>query len=213
MRTNLLTLALVATTALAAVPASARDRDYRDRETFVVTPNQVVDMADARIAQLKADLRLNPDQDKNWGSLQNALHAMAQRRADRMTKLREQRSAAATETAPGTTAPGPTAAPANLDPNAPPADMRDREARDRDARDRDTRDRADRDSRDRAAPDMVAEMRRQADAMTDRAEDYRKFADAAVPLYGSLDEGQKRRFVAFAQRNLMEEPDGPAYRR
>ena len=63
----------------------------------------------------------------------------------------------------------------------------------------------DRDNRDRA-PDLVAEMRDRADIMTARADDFRKFADAAGPLYGSLDDRQKRRFLAFVQMNMMDDP-------
>ena len=36
--------------------------------------NQVADEVDARLAQLKADLRLTSDQDKSWSGLQSALH-------------------------------------------------------------------------------------------------------------------------------------------
>lgn len=187
--------ALLSATALTSVPLAAQDRGRND--TFVVTSNQVVDMADARIAQLKADLRLTPDQDKNWGSLQTALHDMAQRRADRMQQMREQRSAASA----ATTTPAPTAvtpAPAS-DPNARPRDdLRDNRDN-RDMRDR----RADRD-RD-AAPDVVAELRRRADEMTAKADDFRKFADASGPLYASLDESQKGRFLAFTQRNMIDD--------
>jgi LTXXQ motif family protein len=38
------------------------------------TDNQIVNDVDARIAWLKAELRLTPDQEKNWSSLQTALH-------------------------------------------------------------------------------------------------------------------------------------------
>lgn len=198
MRNVILGGVLLATTAIVtAVPLAAQDRGRGD--TFVVTSNQVVDMADARIAQLKADLRLTPDQDKNWGSFQTALHDMAQRRADRMQQMREQRSAAA-NTAAATPAPN-AVTPAN-DPNARPRDdLRDN----RDVRER----RADRDrDRDRdadRAPDIVADMRRQADDLTAKADDYRKFADASGPLYTSLDDGQKGRFLAFTQRNMMDD--------
>lgn len=221
MRQFLLATALMAGVAtLAATPLSAHDR-YRDRDrddVVRITPNQVVDMADARIAQLKAELRLTPDQDKNWGTFQNALHDMAQRRADRMTRTREQRNsqtdAPATTTsttnnssttnsaapaAPGT--PITPAAPVVSDPN-PPRARSDRD--DRDARDA-------RDNRD-AAPDIVADMRYRADIMSARADDFRKFADAAGPLYGSLDDRQKRRFLGFVQNSLLDDPEMAAMR-
>ncbi|WP_041778413.1 Spy/CpxP family protein refolding chaperone [Beijerinckia indica] len=36
--------------------------------------NQIVNEVDARIARLKANLQLTPDQEKNWSGLQTALH-------------------------------------------------------------------------------------------------------------------------------------------
>jgi hypothetical protein len=36
--------------------------------------NQIANDVDARIARLKADLRLTSDQEKNWGGLQTVLH-------------------------------------------------------------------------------------------------------------------------------------------
>jgi hypothetical protein len=50
-------------------------------------------------------------------------------------------------------------------------------------------------------------MRREADYLTDRAADLRKLADAAGPLYGSLDEGQKRRFIQYLRSDRDEERD------
>src|SRR5580765_5877266 len=99
MRHFLLMTALTAgVTAMTAAPLAARDRD-RD-EVFRITPNQIVDMADARIAQLKADLRLTHEQYKNGGTFQSARHDMAQQRADRMTKMREHRAARVYQTNP-----------------------------------------------------------------------------------------------------------------
>jgi hypothetical protein len=46
-------------------------------------------------------------------------------------------------------------------------------------------------------PDVITRLRQGADAMTTRAADLKKLADAAEPLYKSLDEGQKRRFGAL----------------
>jgi hypothetical protein len=84
-------LTLCATT-MAPSGLSARDRHDRD-EMSEPTTNQMIDLADARIARFKADLRLTPDQEKNWDAVQTALHDMAKRRADRMLKLREDRAA------------------------------------------------------------------------------------------------------------------------
>ncbi|WBJ98801.1 Spy/CpxP family protein refolding chaperone [Methylocystis parvus] len=80
--------------AATVLPASALAHDRRDGDEMCrQTVNQILDVADARIARFKAELRLTAEQDKNWDSTQKALHDMAQRRADRMLKLREQRAA------------------------------------------------------------------------------------------------------------------------
>ena len=44
------------------------------------------------------------------------------------------------------------------------------------------------------AADAIGRLRRGADALSTRATALKKLADAADPLYRSLDEGQKRRF-------------------
>jgi hypothetical protein len=46
-----------------------------------------------------------------------------------------------------------------------------------------------------ARPDAIARLRRGADAMASRGENLKKLADAAEPLYQTLDEGQKHRFA------------------
>ena len=46
--------------------------------------------------------------------------------------------------------------------------------------------------------DPIALMRRRADAMTEAATVVRQLADAAEPLYRSLDDSQKRRMIALA---------------
>jgi hypothetical protein len=43
--------------------------------------------------------------------------------------------------------------------------------------------------------DAIEQMRKKADAQMERAGDWKKLADAAQPLYASLDERQKRRFA------------------
>jgi len=44
-------------------------------------------------------------------------------------------------------------------------------------------------------PDALDDMRKRADFQIERSNDLKKFADAAQPLYGSLDEQQKSRFA------------------
>jgi hypothetical protein len=81
--------------AMAIAPSSVSARDRRDcAKLNEPTANQVIGLADASIARFKADLRLTPDQEKNWGPIQTVLHDMAKRRADRTLKLHDDRAAA-----------------------------------------------------------------------------------------------------------------------
>ena len=69
---TLFTAAVLLTGTALAGPAVARDRsDRSDRSEF--TANQMADQAAARAAQLKADLRLTPEQDKNWPAFEVAV--------------------------------------------------------------------------------------------------------------------------------------------
>ena len=101
--------------------------------------------ADARIAAVRAGLKLTPDQEKLWPPVETAVKEFAKLRIDR----------------------------ANARMNA----MRD-------------------DSRDRQRPDdPVARLRERAEAMGATAAAMKKIADAADPLYKTLDDGQKRRLA------------------
>ena len=101
--------------------------------------------ADARIAAVRAGLKLTPDQEKLWPPVETAVKEFAKLRIDR----------------------------ANARMNA----MRD-------------------DSRDRQRPDdPVARLRERADTMATTAAAMKKIADAADPLYKTLDDGQKRRLA------------------
>jgi hypothetical protein len=99
-------------------------------------------MTDARVAALKAALRLTPEQEKSWPAVEAAIRDLAKERVDRISERRA-------------------------------------------ARDRTT---------NAPRPDVVERMRRGADAMSTRAASLKKLADAADPLYKSLDDSQKRRF-------------------
>ena len=104
-------------------------------------------MTDARIAGLKAGLKLTPDQEKNWPALEKALRDQAKARSDRF---------------------------------------------------------AARASADRPH-DIVERLKLRADNMTQRGAALKQVADAATPLYQSLDEGQKKRFAMLARL------DGPRF--
>ncbi len=109
-------ITLVATTAIAGATlmstASAqqgrsvpeRDRPAvsqveRDRPTVI----QIVAYDDARIARLKADLRLNKDQDGNWGKFESALKDISKERADRFVAWTDERAKRAVSTDPAAT--------------------------------------------------------------------------------------------------------------
>ncbi|GLK70444.1 Spy/CpxP family protein refolding chaperone [Ancylobacter dichloromethanicus] len=100
-------------------------------------------MSDARIAALKAGLRLSAEQEKLWPALETALQQAAKERMDRRAERRAEQA----------------------------------------------------DRPDGERPDVIERLRAQADGMIGRGETMKKVADAAAPLYDSLDEGQQRRFA------------------
>jgi hypothetical protein len=101
-------------------------------------------LTDARIAGLKAGLKLTAEQEKNWPAVEAAIRELAKQRADRMAARRDARQGA--------------------------------------------------DAQARQRPDAIERLRRGSEAMTTRAAGLKRLADAAEPLYKSLDEGQKQRF-------------------
>ncbi len=111
-----------------------------------MNPEDRAAFADARIAAVKAGLKLTPDQDKLWPSVEAAVRDFAKLRIDR----------------------------ANARMNA----QRD-------------------DSKDSQKPqqDPVTRLRERADNMAATASAMKRIADAADPLYKTLDDGQKRRLA------------------
>ncbi|MDJ1158487.1 Spy/CpxP family protein refolding chaperone [Chelatococcus sp. SYSU_G07232] len=105
-----------------------------------MTPEDFSALTDARIAALKAGLKLTTEQEKNWPALEVALRDTAKARAERFAKMREER----------------------------------REAREE--------------------PNPIERLRMHAEMMSSGAANMKKIADAAEPLYKSLDDAQKRRF-------------------
>jgi hypothetical protein len=61
--------------------------------------------------------------------------------------------------------------------------------------------RSERDAR-KVRLDDIDEMRREADAYTVQAAELRQIADAAQPLYDTLDDHQRRRLVQFVREDL-----------
>jgi LTXXQ motif family protein len=99
---------------------------------------------DARIAAVKAGLKLSADQEKLWPPVEAAVRDFAKLRIDRA--------------------------------NARMTAERD-------------------DSKDSQRPDPVTRLRDRAETMATTAAAMKKIADAADPLYKTLDEGQKRRLA------------------
>jgi hypothetical protein len=96
---------------------------------------------DARIAALKAGLKLTPDQEKNWPALEKAMRDQAKAHSDRF-------AARASAERPH---------------------------------------------------DMVERLKLRAETMTQRGAALKQVADAAGPLYQSLDDAQKHRFTILAR--------------
>jgi len=107
-----------------------------------MNPEDRAAFADARIAAVKAGLKLTPDQEKLWPPVEAAVRDLAKLRIDR----------------------------ANARMNAEQNDSQDTQK------------------------DPVARLRERADTMATTAAAMKKIADAADPLYKSLDDGQKQRF-------------------
>jgi len=128
--------ALVTGTALTG-PALAQNRSRHPE----LTANQTTDQIDARIARMRADLRLTPEQENNWAGFETAMRDNGKRRTDHEVTLRADR---AKQTGP---------------------------------------------------VDIIQQMRTGADSMTQRAAAQKKLADAAQPLFSSLNEQQKKRFT------------------
>jgi hypothetical protein len=129
---------------------SAVDRERWDRE---LSANQINDQFAARTARIKADLRLTPEQAKNWPAVESAVKDIGKRNADLQTALRTER--------------------AQL----------------------------------KGLFDVIQQMREEARFLGERSVDQKALADAAQPLYASLNEQQKRRFARELQ-GLGHWPEG-----
>jgi hypothetical protein len=105
-----------------------------------MTAEQIVSNTDANIQRIKEELKLTPEQEKNWTAFTSAMHYLGHNGADRLN-LRIAR--------------------AKRDP----------------------------------PDDIIEQMRNEAQFLDDRALDQRHVADAAEPLYASLDDKQKQTFI------------------
>jgi hypothetical protein len=133
----LLTAAAMVAGSAPTAPVVARDRPDRTE----LAPNQIAAQVDARIARIKADLRLTAEQEKNWSAFESALRDIDKKQVDRQIAQRAERSA------------------------------------------------------QKGPIDVIELMRKDAEFMSARAVDQKALADAAQPLYASLDDQQKRRLA------------------
>ncbi len=137
------TLMLVTTAALLAGTTMTGSAIARDRsERTELTAGQITDQASARAAQMKVDLRLTADQDKNWSGFETAVVDMWKKQAERRVAWRDAHA-----------------------------------------------------KQEQGGVDLIEGMRKDADEQIDQANARKKLADAAQPLYASLDDQQKRRFA------------------
>jgi hypothetical protein len=138
--------AIAGIAALAIAGSTAVYAQHRpwSHEHMQMSPEDRAAFTDARIAAVKAGLKLTPDQEKLWPPVEAAVRDFAKLRIDR----------------------------ANARMNA------------------------ERDSQDSQKPnDPVARLRDRADTMVATATAMKRIADAADPLYKTLDDGQKRRLA------------------
>ena len=170
--------AVMGVAAAIVVPLSygAQGRETR-AERSASTISQSTDRAEARIAILKADLRLSADQAQHWAGLESALNDIAAKRAKRWAESNDLQTGRASSNVPV----------------APETSITEDEQR----RDTDS----ERDARN-ARLDDIGEMRRDADAYTVQAAELRQIADAAQPLYDTLDDHQRHRLVQFVREDL-----------
>jgi hypothetical protein len=139
--------------------------------------NQIADLVDARIAQLKASLRLTVEQDGSWGGVETALHdygvGLVRSRYDYQARIDETRDGMRRWR----------------------DDRRGEEGRSADKRSDETAT-----AGPVSAPSSeIAMMRWEADDLAQRAILLRKVADAVDPLFTSLGDRQRRMLIRFME--------------
>ncbi len=118
---------------------STSGRSRYDRAEL--SANQISNEFAARTARIKADLRLTPEQEKNWPGFESAMSDMGKRYGDRQTAMQTDRT------------------------------------------------------QQKAPADVIEQLHDEAQFLSERSADRKTLADAAQPLYSSLDDQQKRRFA------------------
>ena len=142
-------LAGVAAVMLAGSTAAVYAEPWSHRHHSRMSVEDRAAYADARIAAVKAGLKLTPDQEKLWPPVEQAVRDLMKQRIERSDARMQAR---------------------------------------RDA------------ERDGKTIDPVTRLRDRADAMAATAGAMKRVADAAEPLYKTLDDGQKRRLATLTRK-------------
>lgn len=83
---------LAASSAMAQQRGPATDGARGSSERFaMLSPEDRAAMTDARIAALRAGLRLTPEQEKSWPAVESAMRDLAKQRGDVRERMREAR--------------------------------------------------------------------------------------------------------------------------
>lgn len=138
---------LAALTVAGSTAVYAHQRPWTHHQTRI-NPEDRAALADARIAAVKAGLKLSPDQEKLWPPVEAAVRDFVKLRIDRAN-----------------------------------ARMQARQSGEASA----------------MKPDPMVRLSERADRMAATASALKKIADAADPLYKTLDEGQKRRLTVLTR--------------
>ncbi|MEW6451583.1 MAG: Spy/CpxP family protein refolding chaperone [Pseudomonadota bacterium] len=76
-------------------PPAQNQNAPADAQRYRATPEDRAAFTDARIAALKAGLKLTAEQEKNWPAVEAAIRDLAKQRADRAAAMRDGRNAQA----------------------------------------------------------------------------------------------------------------------
>lgn len=139
---------LAALTVAGSTAVYAHQRPWSHHHQMRMSPEDRAAMADARIAAVKAGLKLTPDQEKLWPPVATAVRDFSKLRIDRANARMQARQSGEAQA---------------------------------------------------AKPDPVTRLSERADRMAATAAALKKIADAADPLYKTLDEGQKRRLAVLTR--------------
>ena len=91
-------VAIIGCSAVYAQDRAAPAPGVRDIPRWQPTAEDFSAFTDARVAALKAGLKLTPAQEKNWPAFEQAYRDLAKARADQMRAFREQRQGDQTDT-------------------------------------------------------------------------------------------------------------------